>query len=190
MLPVQSCSQKYSRSLLTQITSTSLASRPTHKGRFAIVTDVGQGMRWTQAALLTRALSCGRRSRVVLTPRRWRQVGERNFTGDGGKQARSPGRVRRKPLKPSRAGMPGDPGATVVTNACAFYHCARGCGCKGHPAFPTPFVGRKVHAQLGRIAPRECGGIDGMRVTSFRGDAKHRTRNLEIPGLVLRTIPK
>jgi hypothetical protein len=26
--------------------------------------------------------------------------------------------------------------------------------------------------------------------TSFRGDAKHRTRNLEIPGLVLRTIPE
>ncbi len=24
----------------------------------------------------------------------------------------------------------------------------------------------------------------------FRGDAKHRTRNLEIPGLVLRTIPE
>jgi hypothetical protein len=32
------------------------------------------GMRWTRVALLTRALSCGRRSRVVLTPRRWRQV--------------------------------------------------------------------------------------------------------------------
>jgi hypothetical protein len=25
---------------------------------------------------------------------------------------------------------------------------------------------------------------------SFRGDAEHRTRNLEIPGLVLRTIPE
>jgi hypothetical protein len=25
---------------------------------------------------------------------------------------------------------------------------------------------------------------------SFRGDAQHRTRNLEIPGLVLRTIPE
>jgi len=25
---------------------------------------------------------------------------------------------------------------------------------------------------------------------SFRGDAKQRTRNLEIPGLVLRTIPE
>jgi hypothetical protein len=34
-------------------------------------------MRWTQAALKTRALTCGRRSRVVLTPRRWRQVLEK-----------------------------------------------------------------------------------------------------------------
>jgi hypothetical protein len=79
MLAVQSPSQKYLRFLLTQITSMSFASRPKHKGRFAIVTNVGQGMRWTQAALLTRALICGRRSRVVLTPRRWRQVGGRHF---------------------------------------------------------------------------------------------------------------
>jgi hypothetical protein len=34
---------------------------------------------------------------------------------DGGKQARSPGRARRKPLKPLRAGMPGDSGGLVVT---------------------------------------------------------------------------
>jgi len=27
-------------------------------------------------------------------------------------------------------------------------------------------------------------------VESFRGDAKRRARNLEIPGLVLRTIPE
>src|ERR1700721_1120129 len=65
------------------------------------------------------------------------------------------GRARRKPLKPLRAGMPGDPGATVVTNARAYYHYARGCGCIGHPAFPaplgvapTPSLGRIVHAQL------------------------------------------
>src|SRR5258706_3308447 len=25
-----------------------------------------------------------------------------------------------------------------------------------HPAFPTPSFGRKIHAQPGRIAPREC----------------------------------
>src|SRR5580692_3912700 len=100
------------------------------------------------------AYSCGRRSRVVLTPRRWRQVGERNFTGDGGNKARSPGRARNKLLKPSRAGMPGDPGATVVTNSCVYYFYTRGCGCNGHPAFPTPFVGRIVHAQLGRYPRR------------------------------------
>ena len=28
------------------------------------------------------------------------------------------------------------------------------------------------------------------RFQSFRGDAQHRTQNLEIPGLVLRTIPE
>jgi len=38
-----------------------------------------------------------------------------NPQGDGGKQARSPGRARRKPLKPLRAGMPGDSGVLVVT---------------------------------------------------------------------------
>src|SRR5262249_42725118 len=43
----------------------------------------------------------GRRSRVVLTPRRWCQACEM-IASDGGKKARSPGRARRTPLKPSR----------------------------------------------------------------------------------------
>src|SRR6266852_2104644 len=76
---VQSRLQRYFRSRLTQITSrTSDVSFPL-EGRFAIVTDVGNGMRWTQAALLTRARTCGRRSRVVLTPRRRRQVSRRQL---------------------------------------------------------------------------------------------------------------
>jgi hypothetical protein len=68
-------------------------SRPT-EGRFAIVTNVGSGMRWTRQrwarkvmagrvdeacersnGALTDGADCGRRSRVVLTPRRWRQGG-------------------------------------------------------------------------------------------------------------------
>jgi hypothetical protein len=65
---VQPSLQKYSGSLQTQITCLSFAIPAHTEGRFAIVTDVGQGMRWTRAALLTRALACGRRSRVVLTP--------------------------------------------------------------------------------------------------------------------------
>jgi hypothetical protein len=80
---------------------------PHTEGRFAIVTDVGSGMRWTRMVLLTRAPSRGRRSRVVLTPRRRRQVGGSNSAGDGDKQARSPGRVRRKPLKPLACGNAG-----------------------------------------------------------------------------------
>ena len=43
------------------------------EGRFAIVTDAGRDAVDAEA-LLTKALICGRRSRVVLTPRRWRQV--------------------------------------------------------------------------------------------------------------------
>src|SRR3981189_913318 len=94
-----------------------------------------------------------RRSRVVLTPRCWRQVrgglvcptglGQSlNPLGDGGKRARSPGRARRKPLKPLRAGMPGDSGVLVVTRVRSTpTKCTRGRGCNGHPAFPTPSLG-------------------------------------------------
>jgi hypothetical protein len=38
--------------------------------------------------------------------------------------------------------MPGDSGATVVTTVCTFLHT--GCGCIGHPAFPTPSKGRRI----------------------------------------------
>ena len=93
-----------------------------------------------------------RRSRVVLTPRRWRQVcgvasaqpglDKTLSAGDGGKRARSPGRARRKPLKPLRAGMPGDSGVLVVTRVrSTTTKCTRGRGCNGHPAFPTPSLG-------------------------------------------------
>src|SRR5216684_3907321 len=76
--------------------------------------------------------------------------------GDGGKRARSPGRARHKPLKPLRAGMPGDSGVLVVTRVrSTTTKCTRDRGCSGHPAFPTPFLGRKINAQLGRIAPRD-----------------------------------
>src|ERR1700733_1953752 len=59
--------------------------------------------------------------------------------GDGGKKARSPGRARNKLLKPSRAGMPGDPGATVVTNSCASLHFAHeAAGATGTRHSPLP----------------------------------------------------
>jgi hypothetical protein len=53
--PVQPPSQKYSGSLLRQITCISFPIPAHTEGRFAIVTNVGCGMRWTRMALLTRA---------------------------------------------------------------------------------------------------------------------------------------
>src|ERR1700735_4986353 len=60
-------------------------------------------MRWTLWREDER-LRGARRNRVVLTPRRWRQVLKKlTLLGDDGdKKARSPGRARRKPLKPLR----------------------------------------------------------------------------------------
>jgi hypothetical protein len=55
-LPVQPLSQKYFASRFDQI-SFLICPIPSHtEGRFAIVTDVGGGMRWTLTMLLTTAL--------------------------------------------------------------------------------------------------------------------------------------
>jgi hypothetical protein len=57
---------------------------PGHKGRFAVVMNVGCGMRWTRQRQKTSDVACGRRSRVVLTPRRWRQVRDDSDVGPVG----------------------------------------------------------------------------------------------------------
>jgi hypothetical protein len=54
ILPVQSYFGKYLRSGRTQITAISPAVSFPLEGRFAIVTDVGNGMRWTRVARLTK----------------------------------------------------------------------------------------------------------------------------------------
>jgi hypothetical protein len=56
-------------------------------------------------------------------------------------------------------GMPGDSGVTVVTMLVCFVHFAReAAGALGarHSLRPR-FPGRTIHAQLGRIAPRDRG---------------------------------
>jgi hypothetical protein len=82
----------------------------------------------------------GRRSRSVLIPRRWYQVLEKLalLRDDGDNKARSPGRLRRKSLKPSRRECRKRFGEPVVTNSYACFICMRGCGCAKHPAFPAP----------------------------------------------------
>src|SRR3954465_6952471 len=124
-----------------------------HQGALAIVTDAGRDAMDANTPL-TNGAERGRRSRVVLTPRRWRQVLRSDAQSDGDNKARSPERSRRKPLKPLRAGMPGLPGEPTVTTSCALYPFrTRDCGCIKRPAFPTPFLrkGGRNPAQLGRI---------------------------------------
>src|SRR5467141_1678062 len=66
---------------------------------------------------------------------------------DGGKRARSPGRARRKPLKPLRAGMPGDPGGPVVATLVCHQHFAHeAAGAPGTRHSPRPPTGREIHA--------------------------------------------
>jgi hypothetical protein len=75
------------------------------------------------------------------------------FADDGGKEPGHRG-ARRKPLKPLRAGMPGDSGVLVYSCAFLLLKRTRARGCNGHPAFPTPSLGGRFHARPGRIAPR------------------------------------
>jgi hypothetical protein len=129
------------------------------------------GMRWTRAAPKTRACACGRRSRVVLTPRRRRQVCGGNSAGDGDKQARSPGSTK-ETVKTIARGMPGETGVTVVTCSCAFFICTRGCGRIERPAFPAP-----SDVQMGgsrKTRAHRAAGSRSRILSSLRG-AKRRS---------------
>ena len=177
---VQPPLQKYFRFPLTRLKSISPAV-PSHRGALAIVIDAGRDAvdaaasgaqrngraGWRKAcelsivrrrtALKRTAKPCGPGTRC------WCQVG-------GGASARpgldkpypsmtvtrtnsSPGRARRKPLKPLRAGMPGVSGVLVVTNARATYTTRAAAGARA-PGIPHALLGEGLFQKLGRIAPR------------------------------------
>src|SRR6266852_7566521 len=119
----------------------------------------------------------GRQNRVVLTPRRWRQV--------GGVASAQPGLDKTYPLmtvakEPDHGGERdisrktiacGNAGRFRCTRcySCAFYQykCTRDRGCNGHPAFPTPSMGREIHARLGRSAPRDRERVSGVEMSTL-----------------------
>jgi hypothetical protein len=106
---------------------------------------------------------------VVLTPRRWRQACGINSAGDGDNKARSPGRARRKPLKPLRAGMPGESGEPVVTMLVCFllFACeAAGASSARHSPRPRSLQGEMIMHHSGADAPRECEGVFVLRAGS------------------------
>src|SRR5882724_11787813 len=96
--------------------------------------------------LLRTAKSCGPDAPTLASSSRSR-VGPTGLrqdisADDGGKRARSPGRARRKPLKPLRAGTPGDSG--VLVYSCAFLpmqSAHEAAGAKGIRRSPRPLRG-------------------------------------------------
>src|SRR5258708_22836104 len=60
-------------------------------------------------------------------------------------------------------------GLVVTTFVCFTTLCARGCGCSGHPAFPTPSVIRGKLAQTSGASRREI--ADAHLVVIARSEA-------------------
>ena len=156
------------------------------------------GMRWTRQCQKTNDAACGRRSRVVLTPRRWRQVSWKYPRGDGDNKARSPRRARRKPLKPLRREGRIASAEPVCSCAFSFVHLAHEtAGAARTRLSLRPLFSRdKVCAHNSGAERRE--NVEVCPSSSFRGDAKHRAWNLEITRCAiahlrsgaLRTIPE
>jgi hypothetical protein len=117
-------------------------------------------MRWTLLVRETNAPTSGRRRRVVLMPRRWHHTCGNDSASNGDNKARSPGRARRKPLKPFAREKPECFGGPVVTNSCAFYTAREAAGAQSIRLFLRPLFSRDMlHAQLGQHLPREGGCV-------------------------------
>jgi hypothetical protein len=98
------------------------------------------GMRWTGMGRLTTGIISVRRNCVVLSPRRWRQVGGDADASRRRRWQTSIGSPRRAPIsrKPSRREGRCDHRRTCGSRARANFFCACSPGCCGHPAFPAP----------------------------------------------------
>ena len=165
---VQIAFKKFPAFIIRQISCLCRASR-SGRGALAIVTNVGTGCggRDSVVARLWRVderRGRGRRSRVVLTPRRWRQVlAKLRFSAsDGDKKARSPGRVTKETVKPLRRECRARSGEPVVTTSCIFctkpwVHRAPGIPCALYS------FGANEFAKLGRIVSREREAISFRR---------------------------
>ena len=78
---------------------------------------------------------------MVLTPRRWRQVGDNAYALRLRRWQTSPvtEESAKETVKTIARGMPGVSGVTVVTNACAYLtHHTRLRALSARPAFPAP----------------------------------------------------
>src|SRR6266576_5843093 len=93
------------------------------------------------------------------------------------RRIRSPGRARNKPLKPLRAGMPGDLGATCGDYARVLHlnFAREAMGAAGTRHSPRP-RGRNCPTSLGRLAPRECEAVSAINAAVLKIESGFRSR--------------
>jgi hypothetical protein len=150
-------------------------------------------MRWTLAARETSA-ACRRtakscRSDAPMPVSSLREAAQATVSNKHGHRGER--EVSRKTIA---RGMPGETGVTVVTTLVCLFFYTRGCGRIERPAFPAPsdIRGQEIQAKLARKAAARSRAYiwrviarsksdEAIQSPSFRGDAEHRTRNLEIP---------
>src|SRR6202021_2891854 len=123
-----------------------------------------------EGAILRTAKSCGPDA-PTLASSWWKR-----FLRRGWQQSPVTRESTKETVKTMARGMPDVSGVTVVTNACAFYHCARGCGRAERPAFPAPSVFRGT-----RFCTTRARGVAGRRTcVSYRHceGAKRRSNPL------------
>jgi hypothetical protein len=160
---VHPCAQKDSAQPVGQIRDTNSPRLTRREGRCARHETRG-GMRWTRRLRTTNPSARGRRSRVVLAPRCWRQVREDALRVLRVMVAREP--VTRESSKqavtPSR--REGRAASAEPVCSCAFFSVLlhtrpRVQRAPGLPCALFAYWRRKFQANLGHIMPRECGLI-------------------------------
>jgi hypothetical protein len=115
-------------------------SRARHEGRFAIVTK-----RWLRDAMDAKCCRTG--SAFADGEVAWSRYPDADIKLRGNireamvaRKPGSPGRARRKPLKPFARGMPDCFGEPVVTNSCAFFVAREATGARERPGIPCALV--------------------------------------------------
>jgi hypothetical protein len=170
---VQPCRVKYFAWRIPQISGFNVPV-PFLRGAYRDRHERGAGLRWTRGAVRNSL-----RGRAALLADgqavwSWRpDAGAKlaktlaRLAGDGGKRARSPGRARSKPLKPSRREcrtIAVCPWLLTPVLSC----CTGGHGCNAHPAFPAPSAFRWAFVLHNSGAPRH-----GTIESCLKCDCRH-----------------
>src|SRR5450631_2865211 len=82
--------------------------------------------------------------------------------------------ISRKTIACGNAGRSGVLVVTRVRSTTTIAHETAGASGTRHS--PRPCLGREINANLGRIAPRECEAVCGIRATSLRAKRSNPSR--------------